>query len=293
MKIRKHNKIKVIWRFLDGKAGHDKQSLALVQSLKNQTKCRTFDINVQSQLNPILNIIFKSYKIPEGIPKPDIAIGSGHKTHLHLLAVKRCYEAKIIVIMKPSLPLSFFDLCVISKHDNVKKGPNIFITQTALVNFNSNIKKKENVGLFLVGGPSRHYQWDTKIVQQQIEEISDRFKFRNLLLTTSRRTPSDFVSKLKKLKINNIKIYEYNKIKKTWLDKQINKVRNIWVTNDSYSMIIEALASGAQTDILELKNKSNSKLTKEINEIKINLNKKIYIQNESKRVATHIKKIWF
>lgn len=70
------------------------------------------------------------------------------------------------------------------------------------------------MGLFLVGGPSRHYQWDTKIVQQQIEEISDRFKFRNLLLTTSRRTPSDFVSKLKKLKINNIKIYEYNKIKK-------------------------------------------------------------------------------
>ena len=58
-------------------------------------------------------------------------------------------------------------------------------------------------------------------------------------------------------------------------------------------MIIEALASGAQTDILELKNKSNSKLTKEINKIKINLNKKIYIQNESKRVATHIKKIWF
>ena len=105
MKTNKDEKIKVIWRFIDGKAGHDKQSLGLVESLKNQTKCRVFDFNIQSQTNPILNIIFKSYKLPEGITKPDIAIGASHKTHLHLLAVKRCLNAKIVVIMKPSLPL--------------------------------------------------------------------------------------------------------------------------------------------------------------------------------------------
>ena len=81
MKVNKHEKIKVIWRFIDGKAGHDRQSLALAQSIKNRTKCRIFDINVQSQRNPILNIIFKNYMLPKGITKPDIAIGAGHKTH--------------------------------------------------------------------------------------------------------------------------------------------------------------------------------------------------------------------
>ena len=293
MKTNKHEKIKVIWRFTDGKAGHDKQSLALVDSLMNQTKCRLFDFNVQGQRNPILNIIFKNYKLPEGITKPDIAIGAGHKTHLHLLAIKRCFNAKIVVIMKPSIPLIFFDLCIIPKHDGIKNGPNIINTQSSLVKFNSNLKKKENIGLILIGGPSKHYFWDSKIVLEEICKISKKFKFRRLLLSTSRRTPSDFLDQLNELNFSDIKVYEYSKIKSDWLDKHINKVKNIWVTNDSYSMVTEALASGADVDIIGLKVKQDSKLSKEMKVIKNNIKRKIPIQNEAKVVAKFIKKIWF
>ena len=293
MKINKHEKIKVIWRFTDGKAGHDKQSLALVDSLMNQTKCRLFDFNVQGQRNPILNIIFKNYKLPEGITKPDIAIGAGHKTHLHLLAIKRCFNAKIVVIMKPSIPLIFFDLCIIPKHDGIKNGPNIINIQSSLVKFNSNLKKKENTGLILIGGPSKHYFWDSKTVLEEICKISKKFKFRKLLLSTSRRTPFDFLDQLNELNIPDIKVYEYSKIKSDWLDKHINKVKNIWVTNDSYSMVTEALASGADVDIIGLKVKQDSKLSKEMKVIKNNIKRKIPIQNEAKVVAKFIKKIWF
>ncbi|QZP17195.1 mitochondrial fission ELM1 family protein [Methylophilales bacterium] len=293
MKTNKHEKIKVIWRFTDGKAGHDKQSLALVDSLMNQTKCRLFDFNVQDQRNPILNIIFKNYKLPEGITKPDIAIGAGHKTHLHLLAIKRCFNSKIVVIMKPSIPLIFFDLCIIPKHDDIKGGANIITTQNSLVNFNSNLNKKENIGLILIGGPSKHFFWDSRLVLQEICKISRKFKFRRLLLTTSRRTPFDFVGELNKLNIYNIKVYEYSQIKGDWLDKHINKVKNIWVTNDSYSMITEALTSGADVDIIDLKAKKDSKLSKEIKIIKNNIKRKIPIQNEVKRVANFILKKWF
>ena len=293
MKTNKHEKIKVIWRFTDGKAGHDKQSLALVESLMNQTKCRLFDFNVQDQRNPILDIIFKNYKLPEGITKPDIAIGAGHKTHLHLLAIKRCFNAKIVVIMKPSIPLIFFDLCIIPKHDGIKNGPNIINTQSSLVKFNSNLKKKENTGLILIGGPSKHYFWDSKTVLEEICKISKKFKFRKLLLSTSRRTPFDFLDQLNELNIPDIKVYEYSKIKSDWLDKHINKVKNIWVTNDSYSMVTEALASGADVDIIGLKVKQDSKLSKEMKVIKNNMKRKIPIQNEAKVVAKFIKKIWF
>ena len=293
MKTNKHEKIKVIWRFTDGKAGHDKQSLALVESLMNQTKCRLFDFNVQGQRNPILNIIFKNYKLPEGITKPDIAIGAGHKTHLHLLAIKRCFNAKIVVIMKPSIPLIFFDLCIIPKHDGIKNGPNIINTQSSLVKFNSNLKKKENTGLILIGGPSKHYFWDSNIVLEEICKISKKFKFIKLLLSTSRRTPFDFLDQLNELNIPDIKVYEYSKIKSDWLDKHINKVKNIWVTNDSYSMVTEALASGADVDIIGLKVKQDSKLSKEMKVIKNNIKRKIPIQNEAKVVAKFIKKIWF
>lgn len=286
-------KVKIIWRLIDGKSGHDKQSLALIENIKSQNKCKVFDINVQSLQNPILSIVFKKYNLAEGLVNPDIAIGAGHTTHLHLLAIKRCFDAKIVVIMKPSLPLKFFDLCVVPEHDGLKSGPNIFTTQTALVSFNSNIKKKEKVGLFLIGGLSKHYFWDTKLIIQQIRIISKIFKFKKLLLTTSRRTPFDFVRSLKALNNHNIEIYEYSKIEDNWLEKHINKVKNIWVTNDSYSMIIEAIASGANIGILDLKIKKNSKLSKDINIIKKNIKNKIAIQDEAKRVAKYIKKIWF
>ena len=293
MKTNKHEKIKVIWRFTDGKAGHDKQSLALVESLMNQTKCRLFDFNVQGQRNPILNIIFKNYKLPEGITKPDIAIGAGHKTHLHLLAIKRCFNAKIVVIMKPSIPHIYFDLCIIPKHDGIKNGPNIINIQSSLVKFNSNLKKKENTGLILIGGPSKHYFWDSKTVLEEICKISKKFKFRKLLLSTSRRTPFEFLDQLNELNISDIKVYEYSKIKSDWLDKHINKVKNIWVTNDSYSMVTEALASGADVDIIGLKVKQDSKLSKEMKVIKNNIKRKVPNQNEAKIVAKFIKKIWF
>ena len=138
-------KIKIIWRLLDGKKGHEKQSLALVRSLKEQSRCRIFDINIQDLENPFLALIFKKNNLNKGLIKPDIAIGAGHKTHFHLLAIKRCFNAKIVVIMKPSIPHKLFDLCVIPKHDDVKSGSNVFITNTPLVNFNLNTKKKEDL----------------------------------------------------------------------------------------------------------------------------------------------------
>ena len=286
-------KIKIIWRLLDGKKGHEKQSLALVRSLKEQSRCRIFDINIQDLENPFLALIFKKNNLNKGLIKPDIAIGAGHKTHFHLLAIKRCFNAKIVVIMKPSIPHKLFDLCVIPKHDDVKSGSNVFITNTPLVNFNLNKKKKENMALFLIGGPSKHFYWDSKKVLEQIKNISQEFKFKKLLITTSRRTPIDFINEYKKLKIKNIKLYEDTKIINDWLNKKIVKVKNIWVTNDSYSMLIEAIASGAYTDILELKVKKKSRLSSEINSIKKKIRNKITIQNEAEKVAKFIQKIWF
>ena len=228
------DKIKTIWRLLDGKTGHEKQSLALVKNLKNQVNCKIFNIDIQDLENPFLALILKKYNLNKGLIRPDIAIGAGHKTHFHLLAIKRYFGAKIVVIMKPSLPLKLFDLCVIPKHDDVRSGNNVLITNTPLVNFNLNMKKKENMALFLIGGPSRHFHWDSKIVLEQIKNTSKKFKFKKLLIATSRRTPPDFIDEFNRLKIKNIQLKEHTKIINNWLDKNIIKVKNIWVTNDSY-----------------------------------------------------------
>ena len=59
-------KIKIIWRLVDGKAGHDKQSLALVENLKSQTKCKIFNINIQN----ITNIMNKFSGTSINVKKP-------------------------------------------------------------------------------------------------------------------------------------------------------------------------------------------------------------------------------
>ena len=58
-------------------------------------------------------------------------------------------------------------------------------------------------------------------------------------------------------------------------------------------MLIEAIASGANIDVLELKIKKKSKLSREINSVKKKIRNKITIQNEAERVAKFIQKIWF
>ena len=155
------------------------------------------------------------------------------------------------------------------------------------------MKKKENVGLILIGGPSKHYYWNTKLILEKIKNISKQYEFKRLLLTTSRRTPVNFVNEFNNLKIKNVKLYEHKKIDNDWLDKNITKVKNVWVTNDSYSMLIEAIASGANTNILDLEIKKKSKLSEEIEKIKKNIRKKFPIPNEAKRVSEFIQKIWF
>ena len=287
-------KNKVIWRLTDGKQGHDKQSIALIKNIKDITRCKVFDVDVKSLSNPFLGLLFKKYTCVKGYEKPDIAIGTGHKTHFHLLAIKRCFGAKILVIMKPSLPLKLFDLCVIPKHDGIMESSNVIVTESSLINIESKKIKKENLGLFLIGGPSKHYYWDTKAVLEQIKKISQQYKLSKFFLTTSRRTPINFLKELNNQNLKKIKGYEYAEIQNDWLEKNIKKAKNIWVTCDSYSMLTEALSSGAIVDTIDLKIKKHTKLTEEIKKIRQNMRKKISLPNEAKRVANHIEKNkWF
>ena len=146
------------------------------------------------------------------------------------------------------------------------------------------------MGLFLIGGPSKHYYWDTKAVFEQIEKISQHYKLSKFFLTTSRRTPINFLKELNNQNLKKIKGYEYAEIQNDWLEKNIKKAKNIWVTCDSYSMLTEALSSGAIVDTIDLKIKKHSKLTEEIKMIRQNMRKNISLSNEAKRVANHIEK---
>ena len=174
---------RVVWRFSDGKAGHDSQSLGLVDALKRQTPIECYDIPVL----PGAGLDWMLGRFPAGslLPDPWLAIGAGHSTHLPLLSAKRARGGKAAVLMSPDLPKSLFDLCVIPEHDRPAAAENILVTCGSLNRMQPVYASGSNRGLLLVGGPSRHYRWDHCRVAEQVARVIRYSSVRDWVLSTS------------------------------------------------------------------------------------------------------------
>lgn len=251
-----------IWRLSDSKPGHDSQSIGLCNAIERLHACRRFDISVESSLRDLL---FKAFPAGTDLPNPDFIIGAGHGTHLPLLAARHSRGGKAIVLMKPSLPISFFDTCIIPKHDLVTDRKNIINTDGALNPVVFNDDKVHNEGLILLGGLSKHYHWTNNAVIDQIETLITNNTGIKWALASSPRTPKSFFSSLEERSISNIEILPYPNTRSARILEQINKASTIWVTKDSVSMVYEALSSGASVGLIELPNNNNSRLEKGIN----------------------------
>ena len=293
------DKKQVIWRLLDGKPGHEKQSLSLIKALNCEFGVKT--VNVDSR-NFLFSILFSINKIKK-LPKPNFIIGAGHKTHASLLYLKFIFGGKTILIMKPSLPSNWFDLCIIPDHDNFEGTSLIYKIKGALANTSNLIKKDEKKGIILVGGISKHYEWGGDNVVRQIEELLINNPLIHFILSPSRRTPKDFIIKINKLSFSNLTIHSIQKQNKDWLKNQMNKTKYAWITEDSISMIYESLTAGQNVGLIALKSKYKNRITNEIERLKKekiifantnrsykNINESNFVIDEATRCAKLIKK---
>ena len=259
-----------IWRFIDGKPGHEKQSLGLVLALAKLQDVNCHEIKVgDSGFKNLLDYCFGRSKEGIDLPRPDLLIGAGHRTHLPMLAAKRAYGGKSIVLMKPSLPYSFFDLCLVPEHDNPPKRANIISTIGALnpLGLDGLSEKIPSSHLILIGGPSPHYVWDNNLIIEQIEQIvkKEQKSIQQWVLTTSPRTPKEFIKKLLERKLTDLKIFQFKDTKTGWVEEMLLVSENAWVTPDSVSMIYEALSARCRTGIFQLyPNKGNSRIAHSI-----------------------------
>lgn len=253
-----------IWRITDQKAGHDSQSLGLSNAIIKSLNYQCFDVQTTLLKKNILGTIFKKIPAIINLPKPDLIIGAGHKTHIPMLAIKYAIGSKVIVIMKPSLPYFMFDYCLIPKHDNVKESKRIITTFGSLNTIEKKNIKKQQYNLILIGGLSKHYAWNNDKIIKQLSAIVNYKKDQQTIIVGSRRTPEEFYSHLSSIN-NNIKIFKANNCDRQKLEELIYCSNNIWVTKDSISMIYEALSVGAKVGLIELetnkKNKIDSSLT--------------------------------
>lgn len=254
----------VLWRISDGKSGHDSQSKGLVKALNQIKPCDCHDIKLSGRKYGILDLLFKKFPMAEKIPDPDIIIGAGHDTHFPLLCAKRARGGKTIVIMKPSIPASYFDFCFIPEHDNPKMTDNILATKGAINCITPSTEHTSDRGIILIGGPSKHFYWDNEYLMQQIKEILETHTEIEWEISDSARTPEETRKTLATIREANAEYKNYSSTSVSWVPRRLNVAKNVWVTADSVSMIYESLTSGAAVGLLDVPQVGTSKLSDNI-----------------------------
>lgn len=279
----------IIWRFKDGKPGHEKQSIAFCNLLSQAASIKITDMTVnKNPLFYLLHALKSKFDRTIADEKPEILIGTGHRTHLPILFYKFVLQAKAIIIMKPSLPHFLFDLIIAPQHDfdSNQKPNNVLLTPVPLADKIDN-NSIDNKALILIGGKSKHYHWHNDAVIEKIKTLIKAHNGMQWVVSTSRRTPDHFIAQLKEEVAHdkNITIFDHDDVATDWLSDQLKASNEIWVTRDSASMLGEALLTNARIGIIDLEPKdTNGKIEKMIR----HLIKERYLSTDTKNTRKPI-----
>jgi len=243
----------VIWRFLDGKAGHQNQTRGLIAALARATDVEAHDIPAPTHPAALRALFTGRYPQTDPLPAPDLSLGAGHATHLGLLAARRARGGRAVVLMKPSLPTRLFDLCLVPQHDGLLPSAHVETTRGAINACRPGPGPRDpGLGLILIGGPSAHYDWDASALRQQLDVLLERHPGQHWRIGDSRRTPATVSRDLQARSSERIGFHAQDDTPPGWIGEQLATAGQVWVTPDSVSMVYEALSSGAPTGLFDL-----------------------------------------
>jgi uncharacterized protein len=255
----------VVWRLSDGKPGHDNQSRGLIRALGRLTALECHELNGRDAGRPALWPTIAAWFRPgQGLPDPALLIGAGHATHLPMLAARMARGGRAVVLMKPSLPLRWFDLCLIPEHDRPPLRDNVLVTQGVLNTVRASDGVRPGIGLILVGGPSSHHRWDGPALVRMVRTILDAHPRVAWRIVDSRRTPACTRHLLRAIPLStgaapNCEWVPHEETGPEWLSTALAEAGTVWVTEDSVSMLYEALSAGAATGILPVPRRRSSR----------------------------------
>lgn len=252
----------VIWTITDGKPGHLQQIRGLLKALRQQLPVREIELRALPPLPALAHLAGGSFPPGDGLPAPDLIVGAGHATHLNILAAKRAYGGKTVVLMKPSLPRQLFDLCLIPQHDGVAPSKQVILTQGALNTMQRSVAADPSVGLILLGGISRHYVWQDGEILAAVGKLVAATPQVQWTLTTSPRTPASLLDGLQDLAHANLEVVPFARTTQGWLHEVLGCAGQVWVTPDSVSMVYEALTSGTGVGVFDLPRRRSSRVVR-------------------------------
>ena len=245
---------------LDGKPGHEKQTLGIIHALGKKVPTKVTKIKIapwflwDSLLGVIrLTLPFSSFQNSKNL-NPDILLCAGSRTHLQTLLYKKQYKVPAITCMAPDrIYRSKFDLCFVPVHDGFEQTDNI-VTTVGPPNCSINRKRHEETnGLILVGGiDQKSHTWNSGDILEKITEIVVREPGTRWLISSSPRTPDDTILMLEKMTLlqSHVSFHNYKDTPPGWVEQQYDNSTVVWVTADSVSMIFEALTAGCKVGVI-------------------------------------------
>jgi len=254
---------------VDGRPGHEKQSLGIVQGLENRVTVNRTIIDVSTrgflpQVDSYLKLLLNN-KNPgiAGMPdKADLVICTGTRTHTTALLLKKYFHVPAAACMTPGVHLrNQFDICFVPEHDGGKIRANFFPTCGAPNSNTNKGKHQAQNGLILVGGvDEKSHVWESGKIVENIVEIIEKDSEINWVISSSPRTPeatvNHIVEKIKESK--NATFYDFKDTPKGWVEEQYDLCQTVWVTTDSISMLYEALSSGCTVNVMPMSWKKDS-----------------------------------
>lgn len=187
-----------------------------------------------------------------------LVIAAGHRTHLPLWWAVRRLGARSVVIMKPSLPLACFDLALVPRHDvgiDAVDTARRVLTRGALNRVPEELPAKAAAGLVLIGGPSKHHGWDGAALAPRIARVIAARPELAWIVADSRRTPEGFLQGLELASVagaagGGVRKVPHQETGPGWLAGELARASVVWATEDSVSMVHEAVTAGAATGVL-------------------------------------------
>ncbi|AOA57459.1 ELM1/GtrOC1 family putative glycosyltransferase [Acinetobacter larvae] len=255
----------------DGKAGHRSQALGLIYAMQQQSA------GIQYQEVSIDDLsVFKILSARQCIDRiglvaiPDLIVGVGSHTQLKVWLLAKIFPAaQSVIIMKPNLPLWCFDYVIVPEHDAITASQRVITTLGALNTLSNQQRHQASHLLIALGGPAKRYQWQDQNILEAVEGIICANPKAQIKLTTSRRTPSSILTQLSALQKNyaNIEIFPVSQTPQGWLAEQLQHAEAAWVTEDSVSMLYEAMTAGCRVGVIFMPRLRRDRITLAIDKL--------------------------
>lgn len=235
----------MIYIVSDGKPGHLAQSRGLAEAIARQRPVRIIEISSDGMR-----------VAPQPPHDGGLILAAGRSTHSLALSLRKYLGVPAISLMNPGwLNRQRFDLSIIPRHDGISESHHVLLTDGAINGMTYAEQSRPNEGLLLIGGPSKHHRWHAAQIRQQVEMLLQQTPDLRWTATDSRRTPdtstSDFLA-LAEGSQGRLIFTPASQTPAGWVGEQLQRCGVCWVSEDSVSMVYEALTAGAKVGLIKV-----------------------------------------